>query len=337
MTVSETARVTAWLVRDTFRRAIDTRVCWMMLGLSGVAVATCLSVSVEGGVALNRPGESPDFLPRNDPDAVPEKTGRDGVDVAGGTLSLAFGAFRVPLARDPADAVRTLQLVLAAGVADTAGLLLALVWTAGFLPAFLAPRSVTLLLARPVPRRALFFGQVVGVLTFVLFQTSVLIFGTWLALGVRTGVWSAGYLWCVPLLFLQFAVFFSVSALIAADLRGPSACVLGAVLFWALCWGMNYGRHAVVALPKLSPGTAAAAPRLGLVVEAGYWLFPKPADLGMVVSDALGALPDGPKIPEFAAVRSLGGFHPVASVLTSVLAAAAVFGLASHRFESRDY
>ena len=59
--------------------------------------------------------------------------------VADGTLDLAFGAVRVPLARDARDAVHFLQLVLAAGVADALGLLLTLVWTAGFLPGF--PRS----------------------------------------------------------------------------------------------------------------------------------------------------------------------------------------------------
>lgn len=337
MSINETLRVLAWMIRDTFRGALRTRVFWMMLGLGGVAILTCLSVSVEGGTTLARAGENPDFLPRGDRDAVPEKVKRDGVDVASGTLSLAFGAFRIPLARDANDAVRYLQLILAAGVADTLGVLLALVWTAGFLPAFLAPRSATVLLAKPVPRWLLFLGQVVGVLTFVLFQTTILIAGTWMALGVRTGVWASSYLLCIPLLLLQFAIFFSVSALIASQLRGSSACILGAVLFWALCWGMNYGRHAVVALPSLSPNAAATARPLGWVVEAGYWLLPKPADLGMIVGDALGAKPDSQVIPEFATVRKLHRFHPTAAILTSVLSATLLLGCALQRFESADY
>ena len=41
---------------------------------------------------------------------------------------------------------------LAGVVADTAGVLLALLWTAGFLPTFLEPAAVTVLLAKPAPR-----------------------------------------------------------------------------------------------------------------------------------------------------------------------------------------
>ncbi|MGE3817988.1 MAG: transcriptional regulator [Isosphaeraceae bacterium] len=337
MNARDTLRVTAWLIRDTFRRAFETRVFWMMLGLSGVAILTCSSVSVRGGASLARPGENPDFLPSGDRDAVPERTRRDGVDIVNGSMSLAFGAFRIPLARDANDAVRYVQLILAAGVADTAGLLLALVWTAGFLPAFLAPRSATVLLAKPVPRRILFLGQFVGVLTFVLAQTTVLIVGTWMALGVRTGVWSPAYLLCIPLLLLQFAIFFSISALIASHLRGTAACILGTILFWILCWGMNYGRHALVALPKLSPSAASTAPMLGWVVEAGYWLLPKPADLGMIVGDSLGAQPETEFVPEFTTVRKMRRFQPFAAVLTSVATATLILGFAVYRFESVDY
>ncbi|MBY0396423.1 MAG: transcriptional regulator [Thermoleophilia bacterium] len=337
MNAHDTLRVVAWLVRDTFRRGLESRVFWMMLGLSAVAVATCLSVRVSEAAPLIREGERPDFLPRGDRDAVPEKVRKDGVDIASAELTLGFGAFRIPLARDAAEGVRTIQVVLAAGVADTAGILLALVWTAGFLPGFLAPRSASVLLAKPVGRRVLFLGQFAGVLVFVAFQAAVLVGGTWLALGARTGVWSPRYLLCVPLLLLQFTVFFTVSALIAAHLRGTAACILGSVLFWGLCWGMNYGRHAAVALPTLAPKAGEIGRGLGLAVEAGYWALPKPADLGMILGDALGAAPDRSVVPEFAAVRDLHRFHPLAALLSSTATAAALLAWAVRRFELADY
>ena len=337
MTTLDATRVVGWLVRDTFRRARESWVFWMMLALSGVVVLTCLSVSVNGAAALARPGENPDFLPRGDRDAVPHKMAGQGVDTPSGDLSLAFGAFRVPLTRDAREAVRFLQVVLAAGIADSAGLLLALVWTAGFLPSFLAPRAATLLLAKPVPRRLLFLGKCVGVLAFVAFQATVLVGGTWLALGVRTGIWGGAYWLCLPLLLLQFVIFFSVSALIAAHSRGTAACVLGTLLFWLLCWGMNYGRHAVVSLPLLAPEVAATAPRLGWASEVGYWALPKPADLGMILSDAIGGPNQPAALPEFAAVRTLHRFHPVAAVVTSLAAAAVIFAAAVRKFELTDY
>src|SRR5205085_4227381 len=68
--------------------------------------------------------------------------GPGSVSVVRGELELAFGAVRVPIARDREHAVHAVQLHLAGWVADAAGLLLALVWTAGFLPGFLEAGSV---------------------------------------------------------------------------------------------------------------------------------------------------------------------------------------------------
>ena len=254
MNPANVLRVLAWLARDTFRQSVESRVCWFMLALSVVAITICLSVSVQGGAGLQRDGERPDFLPRDDPDAATSQAllKREGVDVPSGDLTIAFGAFRVPLGRDARDAVQFLQFILAGGLASTAGLFLSLVWTAGFLPAFLAPRSITLLLARPVPRSLLYLGKVLGVVLFVVAQATLLVVGTWLALGLRTGVWDGAYLWCLPLLVVEFMVFYSVSALIASHARGVVACVLGSLLFWVVCWGMNFGRHALVAIDTTS-------------------------------------------------------------------------------------
>lgn len=339
MTVSEIGRVLGWLVRDTFRQSFENRVCWFMLALSAVAVATCLSVTVHGETALHQEDERPDFLPRADQDATTriDLLQRDGVAVPTGELTLAFGAFRVPLERDARDAVRFLQLVLAGGLADTAGLFLALVWTAGFLPAFLAPRAMTLLLARPVSRAALFLGKVLGVVVFVMVQGAVLVGGTWLALGARTGVWDARYLLAWPLLVVQFTVFFSVSALIASCSRGVVVCVLGTLLFWLVCWGMNFGRHALAALPETAPSIAQTAAPLGMAVEVGYWALPKPADFGIILADALRVREHFATVPEFEAVKRLQQFHPALAVLTSLLSAGVVLACAVRRFELTDY
>jgi hypothetical protein len=71
-------------------------------------------------------------------------------------LAFVFCAGRphvsVPLARDAKTAACHLELLLAGGVADTLGLLLTLVWTAGFLPQFLDRRHISVLLTKPAPR-----------------------------------------------------------------------------------------------------------------------------------------------------------------------------------------
>lgn len=330
-------RVFLWLVRDTFRQSLESRVCWILMGLSGVVVLTCLSVRVDGSQALQRPGAQPDFLPRSDPRAVPELTKREGLDVISGELSVAFGAFRLPLARDTRDAVRFLEVVLAGAVAGIMGLFLTLIWTAGFLPDFLAPRASAVLLVKPTPRWFLFLGKYASVIAFVAAQTTILVGGTWLALGARTGIWDAPYLWCAPLLVLEFAVFFSISALAAAHLRGTPACALAALLFWGLCWGMNYGRHAVVALPYTAARAVQASSLIRGAVEVGYWILPKPADLGIILTDLIGGTPYVAAVPEFEAVKRHQRFDPLAAVATSLATSCAALFLAARRFEATDY
>ena len=60
--------------------------------------------------------------------------------------------------------------------------------------------------------------------------------------------------------------------------------MFGSVLFWFMCWGMNYGRHFLVA-----PESELPSQHLMLrgLVEAGYWILPKPLDLGMILHAAV--------------------------------------------------
>jgi ABC-type transport system involved in multi-copper enzyme maturation permease subunit len=239
----------------------------------------------------------------------------------------------MPVERDAEDAVHLLQLLLAGGVADALGILLALTWTAGFLPAFLEPSAASVLLSKPAPRWSLLVGKYLGVLAFVAFQATVFVAGTWCALGLRTGVWSPGYLLCIPLLLLHFAIFFSCSAFIAVCTRSTVACVLGSVLFWLLCWGLNYGHHAVVSMPQLQ----ALAPPFHVVVDVVYWVLPKPADLGMVLFDALQAGNSFSRLFDYQTLQNQGAFCPELSILSSVLFTVATLVAAAWQLEATDY
>src|SRR5262249_27203237 len=56
-----------WLVRDTFRQSLASRIFWVMLAVSALCVFVCLSVGVQGDVSLQRPDEPPEFVPKTDP------------------------------------------------------------------------------------------------------------------------------------------------------------------------------------------------------------------------------------------------------------------------------
>src|SRR5258708_27873253 len=148
-----------WMVRDTLRQSLASRLFWAMLAVSALCIVFCLGVRVSDRPRLPlAPGETPYVIPKDDPQV--KKLGtqgaiKEGVEFTGGDeLSLGFGAFTIATKRGRGDSVRFLQVWLAGLVAGTAGIFLALIWTAAFLPTFLDPNHATAFPAHPAPPRA---------------------------------------------------------------------------------------------------------------------------------------------------------------------------------------
>jgi ABC-type transport system involved in multi-copper enzyme maturation permease subunit len=326
MTPSATWFVLWWLFRDTFRQALASRTFWLMLSISGLCILLCLSAGVEGGPPVRLPGDIELYGADNQP--------LTGPNPDPGYLTLGFGTFRWELHRDAEAEVRFLQTLLAIYIAGTVGTVLALVFTAGFLPSFLEPSAAAVLLAKPVPRWLLLAGKTLGVLLFVAFQAVIFFVGTWFALGIRTGVWPAGYLVGIPLLLLNFTIAYSFSVLLAVSTRSAVAAIFGSLLFWAFCYAMNYGRHAALALPYDSQASPFQSTWM---IEGGYWVLPKPADLVMILNQALEAGKHFALPEYFQVIQDRGLFQPALSVLASFLFAACLFLAAAWEFKRADY
>jgi ABC-type transport system involved in multi-copper enzyme maturation permease subunit len=321
-------RTVRWMVRDTFRQSLASKLFWVMLGITVLCSVFCLGMSVDTpGERPRHPDEILDHLPAGSDPATSE-----GIPIAGGTMSLGFGLieFKVPGFRS--DAVRGFQLWLAGIIADTAGVLLALLWTSGFLPTFLEPHAVTVLLAKPAPRWSLFVGKYLGVVLFVTLHATLFVAGTWLGSGISTGVWEIAYWFAVPLLVVNFAVFYAFSALLAVVSRSTVVALFGTILFWLLCWVMNDTRHRLVGFDM--PGMTATSSSL---VEAGYWVLPKPMDMSGVFFDVMGAGKYSLPIPELVAAKEKGLFHPEMSILASLLFAVGLLGIGAYEFRKTDY
>lgn len=332
MTSPQFIYVTRWLVGDTFRQAMASKAFWICLGFSTLAIVFCLSLSVEGGDNLRPEG---DFLyspTTGEPLTGPAK------DL--GRIHLLFGTMKVTLARDRESAVHLIEVILGSWVAGGAGLLVLLVWTAGFIPEFLQPATASVAFAKPVPRWLYLAGKYFGVVSFVTFQAAVFFFGTWLALGLRTDVWLSGYLAGMPLLVLQFATLFSVSVLLGVYTRSAVASALGAVLFWMMCFAVNYARHAALSLPLLAPDTQGLSSLSVFFVDLAYWCLPKPADMFLILESALNSqahMATLSSVPEFATVRGMGEFHPLLSVLSGLVFAVVPLTMAGKRLATTDY
>jgi ABC-type transport system involved in multi-copper enzyme maturation permease subunit len=325
-------RTVRWMVRDTFRQSLHTKLFWVMLGVTVLCTAFCASIRVTGDVAA--PPDAPLLtVTRDEAKRLGEERLRDsGVQVKGGEISFGFGAVKSPVGKTREDSVRFVQLWMAGVVADSLGVLLALIWTAGFLPTFLEPHSASVLLAKPAPRWAILFGKYIGVVGFVALQAVLFVAGTGLATGLATGVWYGAYWLAVPLLVANFAIFYAVSAFVAVCTRSTVAAAFGTLLFWALSWGMNYTHHRLVAFPVEGMGPASY-----YLLEVGYWFLPKPLDLSGIFFGTMGGEGFYSKVDELSVLQNTGRFRPEASVAASAGFAAVTLGLAAYEFEMTDY
>jgi ABC-type transport system involved in multi-copper enzyme maturation permease subunit len=320
-----------WLVVDTFRQAMATRIFWIMIAVSSVFILFCLSVRVSGGVDP-REKDDIELYVKNKPVTGPGAVAR---------ISFLFGAMEVESGtRSRKDAVHFLQVMLATMVASYIGFILTVLWTAGFLPEFLQPSNAAVLFAKPVPRWTLLVGKYLGVVAFVTFQVTVFFTGTWLALGLKTGVWEMGYLAGIPLLVLNFAVIYSFAVLVAVQTRSTVACVFGCVLFWVLCWATNYGHHWACAAPELAGGQSPMGPFTLFLTQVSYWMLPKPADMEWILQDALQSGDYFMAIanaPGFKQAIATGAIDKVASMVTSILFSVVMLVISSRHLAKTDY
>jgi ABC-type transport system involved in multi-copper enzyme maturation permease subunit len=317
-----------WLIADTFRQTMTSRVFWIMLAISGLCTVFCLGVSIEGGAV--RDGKEL-WAPDGSIMDAPRETGR---------MSLLFGAFEVSFSREPKEQVHFLLSIFASWIAGAIGILATLVWTAGFVPEALDPSAASVMLAKPVPRWLILTGKYLGVVAFVATQATVFFVGTWAALGIRTDEWEVGYLAGIPLMTFHFAVFFSMSVLIAVFFRSTTACIVGTVLFWFLCYSVNYARDFVLVYSDICPSGEPVSAVSSFLSELGYWLLPKPADYTIMLEETLvlGNVKTtlGSQQP-FESVLRNGLFHPLASLATSALFAVFMLWQASSRLAKIDY
>ena len=67
----------AWLVRDTFRQSLAHGIFWVLLVISLLSIAVCLTISVSGPATLRQGDDNPDFLSRRDAEAERRREARN--------------------------------------------------------------------------------------------------------------------------------------------------------------------------------------------------------------------------------------------------------------------
>jgi len=118
------------------------------------------------------------------------------------------------------------------GVGAAIAMLLGSIITAFFIPNMLRKGTVDLFISKPISRWSLLVYKYLGGMLFMLIPTTIVVIGVWLAFGLRSGFWGTGFLLSIPILILQFAIFYAISTTVAVFTRSPILCILACCAAW---------------------------------------------------------------------------------------------------------
>jgi ABC-type transport system involved in multi-copper enzyme maturation permease subunit len=152
------------------------------------------------------------------------------------TPVLFFGALKLPFTTGIAPVVQNVETWIVTGWGAGLTLLLSTIITAFFVPSMMRKGTIDLLISKPIHRWYLLVCKFIGGLSFMFFSTVVIIAGIWLVLGVRTGLWSTGFLLGIFVLTLQFAILYAVSVFMGVVTRNPIACILITCAWWFILY-----------------------------------------------------------------------------------------------------
>lgn len=194
---------------------------------------------------------------------TPEKDGTFRVEAQGiaskifwpHVPKILFGAFRMDsLAAPLGTLVYVVENALLNGVGAWVLMLAGVVVTAGFIPNMLRKGAIDLLITKPMSRSAILIYKYLGGLLFVVLLCSVAVGGVWLAVGLRTGIWSTGVLWSILGISFYFAILYACSTLVGVLTRNAIVCIVVTIVFWFVLYLIGLGYNIVIGLDQTDFG-----------------------------------------------------------------------------------
>jgi ABC-type transport system involved in multi-copper enzyme maturation permease subunit len=276
---SRSLRVTVALVRDTFREAFSRKIFWGFFGCSTALILFFI------------------FILR--------------IDVVQGAVATVSLFGNTSPARDVQRIVRQAHGAIAAFL-FTAGMFLAVFASAGLIPSVFEPGRIELLLSKPVERYHILIGRYIGNLLVIAINVFYLVFTVWLIFGLKTGVWTYGFLWSSALTLFVFAVLLTVVVLIGV--LWESAVIATMVTF-----GLMLVSPILAQKPLLERLLTSETSRN--IVRTLYYVLPKVFDLGRMCRALVIGEPIGDWMP----------------LWSSALFGVVVFGTGLYAFSKRNY
>ncbi len=309
------------LIQDSFRDAIDRKIFWIMI-LVSVAIAGAM-----GCISFDD----------------------RGVDVMFGMWQFESANWSMGGEELRGNVGAIVVHILADLYLGWVGMILALVSTAGMIPAFLERGRVDLVLSKPMSREALFMGKYLGAMVFMLLQATVFVLLSFLVMGFRWGLWLPGYLWLIPLIVLMFSYLYGFSALFGVMTRSATSSLLLTLLAWIVIWTPQKTYEFLVTFEAQVDPDRVWQKR----VETLRWMVPKTQDIAHIAGNLIDASlmtdvigPDDETMdeedrmsPEMArsAERRLADVNPYLSIGSSLAFECALLGVTLAIFRRRDY
>lgn len=186
----------------------------------------------------------------------------------GGKVSVLFGlwSFEPPFETSVAMVVYVLQWTIFEWGACFVCVVMALIVTAGMLPAFLRRGTIEFWLSKPVGRSRYYLLKFVSGLLFVLPIATAVIGGSFLILSLRSGYWNWWFLASWIVFVLYFAVLHAICMLFGLLTRSTIASILLTALIWSLAWGVFKVRVGIRVFPEDQRPRAVVAVVDGLAV-----------------------------------------------------------------------
>lgn len=166
--------------------------------------------------------------------------------------SLFFGTVPLSILEMPlGDQIHLVENTFVNGIGAWFVLMAGVIVTAGFIPNMLRKGAIDLMLTKPLARPTILIYKYLGGLIFVFVLAAVAYGGIWLAIGLRTGVWAPGLLYCVGGVTFYFAILYACSTLVGVLTRNALVSIVITIIFWFVVWIIGTVHNTLTVLDNL--------------------------------------------------------------------------------------
>jgi hypothetical protein len=247
-------------------------------------------------------------------------------------LSFFFGALPTQFELPIGTMVYAIEASVVGEYGAGIAMLISTIITAFFIPNMLRKGTVDLLLVKPIHRTTLLIYKFIGGLSFMFLNTTVIVLGVWIVMGLRSRLWAPNFLLVIFILTFEFAIFYAVSTLFAVLTQSPIVSILMASFTWVVLFIVGVGHQSLELFRDSVPRW------LTVSADTAHFVLPRYKDLDALTQHLLARDLLGPESPNRKIMDDLfASINWQQSLGFSAGFIAVLLGFACLRFAFKDY